>query len=152
MFNLLSERMQADAEEIIILPESGLALACFKRRAQVSDPKLGTPIIKSSSVLLLILGYWRFFNKREIYWSGHWRRMQMHAQPILRTFHVRVWFLFTASIASACSAQRLSILRPIGKKAASHPTIAARNSPIHSPQSYVVSRLVLSLLPCPCYC
>lgn len=84
--------MQADAEEIIILPESGLALACFKRRAQVSDPKLGTPIIKSSSVLLLILGYWRFFNKREIYWSGHWRRMQMHAQPILRTFHVRYGF------------------------------------------------------------
>ena len=57
--------MQADAEEIIILPKSGLALACFKRRAQVSDPKLGTPIIKSSSLPLLLPGQWIFLSKEE---------------------------------------------------------------------------------------
>ncbi len=55
MFDLLSERMQADPEEIIILSESGLAY--FKRRAQVSDPKLATSIIKSSSFPLLLRGH-----------------------------------------------------------------------------------------------
>ena len=147
MFNLLSERMQADAEEIIILPESGLALACFKRRAQVSDPKLGTPIIKSSSFPLLLLGNWTFLSKENmLVWASE---TYANAYTACAThLACKAWLLFTASIASACSAQCLSILRPIYNKAARHPTIAATSSPIHSPQGYVYSRPVLALSPC----
>ena len=47
--------MQADAEEIMILPKSGLALACFKRRARVSDPKLGTPFSAASRTLEILI-------------------------------------------------------------------------------------------------
>ena len=102
--------MQADAEEIIILPESGLAPACFKRRAQVSDPTLGTPPIINS--FLLLPGHWRFLSKGKYAGLGIGDVSKcMHS--LLMHLSCKAWFLSTASVASACSAQRLSILRPI---------------------------------------
>ena len=129
MFNLLSERMQADAEEIITLPESGLALACFKRRAQVSDPKLGTPIIKSLSFPFATSRAFEFLIRGGVCWSG---TLETYANACIAcSTHLscKTWFLFTASIASACSAQLLSILRPICKT----------GSRMHSPQAMFTS-------------
>lgn len=121
MFNLLSERMQADAEEIIILPKSGLALACFKRRAQVSDPKLGTPIIKSLSFPSVASRAFEFLIKGGVCGSGTLETYASACTACSAHLSCKAWFLFTAS---ACSAQRLSILRPLCKT----------GSQIHSPQ------------------